>query len=186
MKKLLLVACMLIQCSATFAQLSKRMAQDTLVWRSDSMLIKEDFKAKRGGSNEGLTASTFIIYPKEKNGTMIFTVEAIFLKSKSYLKEDSPYIIKHEQLHFDICELYARKLRQLIAEKDFKKVKKIVEEIQRMYNKTFADCQREETKYDNDTEHSMNAAKQKVWNDLVAQQLKDLEKYASTEVNIVK
>lgn len=186
MKKIFVISIMMVISLTSFAQLSKRMAQDTLVWKSDSMLTKEDFKAKHGGSNAGSTSSFIYLYPKEKNATVNFIVEAIFLKSKSFLKEESPYIIKHEQLHFDISELYARKLRKAIADKDFKKVNKIVDVIQQLYNKITSEWQREEAKYDNDTEHGMNAAKQQVWNENIAKQLKELEQFTSTEVNIVK
>jgi hypothetical protein len=185
-KRILMLLTLSMISYSSQAQLSKRMAQDTLIWKSDSMLTREDFKAKRGGSAYGVTASFIYLYQKEKSGNMLFTVEAIFLKSKSFLKDESPYIIKHEQLHFDISELYARKLRKAISDKDFKKVKKTVEVIQQLYNRASADCNKEQDKYDNDTEHSINAAKQQVWNESIAKQLAELSDYASTEVNIVK
>ena len=40
-------------------------------------------------------------------------------------------------------------------------------------------------KYDNDTNHGENPAKQKVWSDDVASQMNELEPYSSSEVNIV-
>ena len=161
---------------------------DTIVWKQDSLLNKDDFKAKGHGKNGplGYTTTCIFLYPNESNGVLVFSVEALFIKSKSYIVEYSDYVLKHEQLHFDICELYARKLRKMISDKDFKKVSNVMQTIQNMYNKASQDCFKEEEKYDNDTNHGLNAAKQQVWADDVKKQLTELDAYSNTEVNTVK
>jgi len=108
------------------------------------------------------------------------------MKSKSYIRENAPYVLKHEQLHFDITELYARKLRQMMHETDFKKVKNISAEISKMYNRVMADENKEQNKYDKDTEHGLNAAKQQVWSDDIAARLGAAEAFTATEINVVK
>ncbi|HXB11149.1 MAG TPA: DUF922 domain-containing protein, partial [Bacteroidia bacterium] len=113
-------------------------------------------------------------------------VRAVFIKSKSNIIKTSDYILKHEQLHFDICELFARKLRKMMEETDFTKVKNIIPQIQSMYNKVNGEFVRYEEKYDNETNHGENPAKQKLWSDDVANQLKDLDKYSAEDVNVVK
>jgi hypothetical protein len=185
----LLIICLLLGSMSAFGQLTKKMAQDTLIWSKDSLLTKEDFQAKRSayGSKIPAYVSVFLyLYQKENEGQRMFYVEAILLKSKSYMKEETPYTLKHEQLHFDICELYARKLRQKIDLKDFTKVRDVGGELQKLYDKTSAELWKEESKYDDDTQHGINAAKQQIWMDNIAKQLAELEKYSSTEVNIVK
>jgi hypothetical protein len=189
MKNLLVIVCFFFAGTQAFGQLSKKMAQDTLIWTSDYFLSKEDFKAKRsayGNKVPAYVTTAIYIYQKENNGQLMFYVEGILLKSKSFMKEETPYTLRHEQLHFDICELYARKLRQKISQKDFTKVRDLVGEIQKIYDKTSADWHKEEEKYDNDTQHGINAAKQQLWNDTIAKQLQDLEAFASIAVDIVK
>ena len=130
MKKIILSAVLLLT-QLCFAQKTgikptiKKFRNDTIVWKADSLLDKDDFKSKAKGSALGFTASGIILYPSENAGVLVFYVEAIFVKSKSYITKFSDYVLKHEQLHFDICELYARKLRQKINEVDFKKVKNV-------------------------------------------------------------
>src|SRR5690242_12562679 len=84
----------------------KKFAQDTIIWSSSNPLAKEDFKGKKSSKNiMAGTASGLYIHSEDKEGTLMFYVEAIFYKSKSFMREESPYILKHEQLHFDITEL---------------------------------------------------------------------------------
>ena len=173
--------------SANAQMNNKKFAQDTIIWSKDLLLVKDNFKAKHpvGRKVSAQTYASIFIHSELKGASLLFYVETIFSKSKSYMKEDSPYILKHEQLHFDIYEVYSRKLRQLLLEKDFKKVKNVVEVIQKMGKKVAEDCGEEQVKYDNDTEHGLNAAKQQVWQEKVKKELEDLEKYSSTEIDIV-
>jgi|SRR5688572_16042717 len=170
----------------SYSQADKKFAQDTLIWSGGNLLTKEDFKGRK--SSKKMAASTcsgLFIHSKDKDGTLMFYVEAIFYKSKSFfMKENSPYILKHEQLHFDITELFARKLRQKIVQRDFKKTSNVRDAIQKMFDKAFQDCEREQSKYDTDTEHGINAAKQEVWAEKIKQQLLELDPYSSTEIDV--
>ena len=193
MKKSLLVAFALLACISSYAQKGKRetvnvkkLKNDTIVWQKDSLLTREDFKGKVTKQWAGCCATFLMVTPVENEGNMLFSVQAVFQKSKSNIIQTSDYILKHEQLHFDICELYARKLRKMMSETDYKKVRDIQHQIQTMYNKVSMDCEKYEVKYDEDTNHGENPAKQKVWEDDVANQLKELDQYSSTDVNIVK
>jgi len=162
----------------------RQFKNDTVVWKKDSFLVKENFKSKTKGNYLGLTYTGILLYPTEDNGNLIFYIQAIVVKSKSYLKDFSPYVLKHEQLHFDITELYARKLRKIISEKDFKKVKNVQEQITKMYTKVNDELQKEQNKYDEDTEHGINSAKQKVWSEKIAQELIEYEPYSVASIDI--
>ena len=164
----------------------RQFRKDTIVWKKDSLLSKADFKGHPKEKNElGATACFVFIYPSESGGNLNFHVEAVFIKSKSYLVKNSEAVLKHEQLHFDIAELYARKLRKQISETDFKKVRNIVDVVRKMYDKTANDFKKEENKLDKDTQHGMNSARQQVWVDDIANRLTELDQFSSTEVNIV-
>lgn len=171
------------------AQLTKKQAGDTLLWKADVPLTPQDFQAKRsayGKTVPAYTSSAIYLYQKDDNGSLNFYVEALFMKSKSYMKDQSVYILKHEQVHFDITEIYARKMRQRIAATDFTRVRDVVKEIQKIYDKIMAEWQREEERYDKETQHGINAATQNTWNERVAAQLVELNGFASPAVNIVR
>ena len=191
MKKILLFVFTFLICLSGYAQKSekvnmKKLKGDTIIWQKDSLLTRDDFKGRVSKQWAGCAVTGLMVIPVETNGNIVFSVQAVFLKSKSNIIQNSDYILKHEQLHFDICELYARKLRQMMSEKDFTKVKNIQIVIQNMYNKVNSEFDKYENKYDDDTNHGENPAKQKVWEDDVASQMKELDKYSSTEVNVVR
>ena len=61
-------------------------------------------------------ASEIAVLPhKDNNGKPNFLVESFFVKKKSWVRDSSTTLNKvllaHEQLHFDINELFARKIR---------------------------------------------------------------------------
>lgn len=165
----------------------RKLKNDTIVWRADSLLHKEDFKSRpKPGGRLGFASVGVFLYPSEEGGELLFYVEALFVKSKSYITKYSEYVLKHEQIHFNICELYARKLRKKIKETNFKKVKNLTSEIQKMYGKISEEHIKEQDSYDNDTEHGLNSAKQKIWEDDITTRLKELDLYSETAINIAK
>lgn len=193
MKKWLMVLSFLSIYIIGFSQSSlsptiKKFKDDTIVWKKDSLLSQNDFKGKGHGRSgaAGYTTSSIFIYTNEVNGQLVFEVQALFIKSKSFLVENSEYVLRHEQLHFDITELYARKLRKMVSDKDFRKVSNMQSVIQNMYSKIVEQWQKDEQRYDDETTHGINAARQKEWVDNIHAQLAAFDAYSSPEVNIVK
>lgn len=180
----------LLTASLSFAQRTispniRKLRNDTIVWKQDSLLHREDFKAKgKANGPLGFAATGIFLYPGESGGELLFYVEALFIKSKSYITQYSEYVLRHEQIHFDICELYARKLRQKFSQTNFKNVKNVQAETTKMYNKVSADLFKEQEKYDKDTEHGLNSAKQKVWEADIQRRLNELEAFSRSSINI--
>lgn len=163
----------------------RKLKNDTIIWKTDSLLRPEDFKAKpKSNGPLGLSYVGYLCYTNEANGELILNVEAIFVKSKSYIVKNTEYVLKHEQIHFDIAELHARRLRKRIDEVDFKKIKSVQNEINKLQDKTVKEYNKEQADYDKDTEHGLNAAKQKVWNEKIQAAIKELDKYSSLTVDI--
>jgi predicted metallopeptidase len=170
----------------SYAQSENKIVGDTIIWNENYHLMKGDFKGKPKGKNAGWTVAGIYFRMKETSDTIKFIVETIFIRSKSFLRENSPNVLIHEQLHFDITELFSRKLRQRLAGKNFKAVKNISEEIQKMHSKAMEESGWKEKNYDDDTEHGVNSVNQKEWNEKVAAEIKGLEQFSSIEVDIVK
>jgi len=114
-----------------------------------------------------------------KNKQVFWTVLAKYYPKLSWSKKSkqSAYILQHEQLHFDITELYARLFRKRLAENikstgDLSKISGISSTIMKEW-------QEEQDDYDKETNHSMNEKKQAEWNLNLKQRLDALKEFAS-------
>jgi Bacterial protein of unknown function (DUF922) len=175
----------LFHITTAFSQSPHQFSPDTMIWREDYLLKFSDFHGKVTGHVPAATFSGISLYEKEKNGTLTFFVEALFIRSKSFMDDSSANLLKHEQLHFDISELYARKLRQKISQIDFKTVDRIDRETENLYRSYATALNEMQEQYDKNTEHGKNPARQQVWIDDIRNQLKALDAFKSTEVDIV-
>jgi len=100
-----------------------------------------------------------------------FTVRTYFYPQKSWYKPEicNAVILSHEQLHFDIAEMFARKMRQQLAATRFtSNIKAEVREIYEQINRELADFQRQ---YDRETDFSRYVAQQEAWNDAIKEAL---------------
>ena len=106
-------------------------------------------------------------------GSMHFTfATASYMdKSKSWVREgkQTPALLSHEQLHFDISEFFARKLLQALNNYSYTSDYK--SEIDQVHQQ-MADARKAmEEKYDAQTNHSLNKIKQAEWELYVSQLL---------------
>lgn len=184
-KKIALSVLLLLMINICFAQQpTAKQMKDSTIWRSDYKLMKEDFKAKPRQNVPVYSSISINIYSKDVSGSLLFVVEAVFLKSLSFMKTYSEYSLKHEQIIFDICELHARKLRKKISEKDFSKTKDLRKELTELYNKEIQEFIKDVEKFQKETEGGLNSVKQQMWSEKVIQEISELEDFASTELTL--
>lgn len=89
----------------------------------------------------------------------------------------SDYVLKHEQGHFDITELFARKLNKAVGELVKKKNVK-QSEFSSVYKKLMKEKTELQNEYDTETDNSRNKVKQEEWLKKINQGLIDYENYA--------
>ncbi|MCW5517271.1 DUF922 domain-containing protein [Muriicola sp. Z0-33] len=152
---------------------------ETIPWDSEQRLSWSDFKAEPShqGRAAAITASgiSYRYSTMESNGEfeLDFTVHTYFYPNKSWYHAEvcDEVILSHEQLHFDITELFARKMRRLLTETKFtKNVKAEVRAIYRRINNELAEFQ---NVYDDETNFSRDREKQSMWNKKIEDALKD-------------
>lgn len=153
-------------------------ALDTLEWNEYRPLTWEDFKGKRAEDAAGDAGTVVQIKakPYQVKDEIHYEVAALFVKNKSWTDAQSPDLLAHEQLHFDIAELYARKIR-----KEIKEMQKSGDGQLRHYNLAIEELLREsneiDIQYDLETLHGAMLARQKEWSDDIKQQLLSLENF---------
>ncbi|WP_420572436.1 DUF922 domain-containing protein [Kordia sp.] len=93
-----------------------------------------------------------------------------------YLKERvNDTVLGHEQLHFDITELHARKFRKRIKNSKF--TKNIQEEISKIYQEVNKELRDMQNAYDEVSDYSRDYEGQIKWQKFVAEELEKLSEY---------
>jgi len=105
------------------------------------------------------------------------TITAHFYPEKSWFKPGkvNEIVLAHEQLHFDITELHARKLRENIAQYTF--TLDIKSEMNLLVDKANKDLEIMQKLYDTESNFSMEVEPQKKWQVYIKNELQKLEGY---------
>jgi hypothetical protein len=100
-----------------------------------------------------------------------FEVVAVFNKNTSWsrISRQTEDLLKHEQLHFDIAELYARKLKAEFEKYNY--TENFEQEVQEIFNTLKNEYRLMQLKCDEDTNHSLNKEKQLEWEAFIFNEL---------------
>ncbi len=154
--------------------------EEKIAWNENRKLTWEDFKGTPNRADEFVASTnsgvSFGYSYKERNGIgkVEITIQSNFYPNLSWYRSEkvSDYILAHEQLHFDISELHARKLRKALAPLPHNRAYKAAAEA--IYNNLEADRRAMQESYDRDSDHSNEEVEEYKWRAYVAQ---ELEKY---------
>lgn len=152
-----------------------------LEWQANRPLTWEDFKSRPMSDRlAALTSSS--IDAKVGCVDYVFSaqVKAVFVPTESWVRDPkraTPALLRHEQVHFDLTEVHARLLRQKLSliKFDCEKLQPAFNNITKM---AFLTWQREEARYDQETNHGLNQPRQQAWEQQVQQRLLQLEAFA--------
>jgi hypothetical protein len=149
-----------------------------IAWNPYYDLDWDDFKATKDISRFGDagTAVKIIAKPYLVKNDVNYQVFALFDKSASWASEESKELLAHEQLHFDIAEVYARRVRKKVKELQLRGETRIA-----AYNKEIEVLLQEsnvtDAQYDNETLHGAIQERQKEWQENIDSALESLEEF---------
>lgn len=159
--------------------------EETITWAQNQKLHWGNFEGTpvydtdavaitASGITYGYSSKTFSNSDKIEYTTNVL---AQFYPEKSwYLKERvNDTVLGHEQLHFDITELHARKFRKRINHGKF--TKNIQKEISKIYNNVSDELRAMQNEYDEGSDYSRDYEGQMKWQKLIAIELQKLEKH---------
>ena len=154
-----------------------------LTWAAEEKLSWNDFMGDPDISTEmkAHTNSKLKFRWTCDNNKLNFTVSASFDRHTSWKKADvTDHLLAHEQLHFDITELYARKLRKAVLELENPCVLPGAD--LKALAKTFHIAWKErEEAYDMESDHSMDLVVQAEWAAMIAKELEALSAFAGKQ-----
>lgn len=164
--------------------LGNSLLSQKIAWQQERKLTWEDFKAVRNvaGTKTAAFAYTGISHTVTRSSNpdsyIKIDVETVFDPSQSWKKNENPgsYILQHEQLHFDIAEVFTRKIRKMVAEK-VKKSGDYDRIFKKEYQTIYQQYRNFQEAYDRDTEHSVNRIKQDEYTARVIAMLQELKQY---------
>lgn len=159
--------------------ISNLFGQEEVLWDPVKRLKWNDFKGNVPlGSHAAATTASGISYEfstfyKGNEMFVDYKVHTYFYPSKSWYKPAicTDVTLAHEQLHFDISELFARKMKKKMNSSVFTdNIKSEVKKIYRTILKELSDFQNQ---YDDETDYSRNLGAQIKWNKKISEALKD-------------
>lgn len=155
--------------------------EEKIVWQEDRKLDWTDFRGIPNAAdtfvastNSGVSFA-FSIKESESGVEVDYTVLSNFYPALSWYRPQrvNAYILAHEQTHFDISELFARKLRKKLASiEDPRQFKELAD---KYYNENEFERREMQRRYDEESDHSNIESKEYEWREFVKDQLKLLE-----------
>lgn len=164
-----IIRCLFVLCLFTSYAQQGEQDEDRIVWDPDRKLTWADFQGDPpgGGQVAALTASgiSYSFSSMQRGGEMVidYEVTASFYPSRSWYQRHlaSAKILAHEQLHFDITELFARKFRARLDTTRF--TENIKAEVRKIFREVNLELKVFQDRYDLETNSSRLTDRQWEW-----------------------
>ena len=157
---------------------------EKMKWDEDRLLTWKDFRGTPNKSMDYVATTNSGISlgfaSQTRNDVTTYTIEigSYFYPNQSWYRPGnvSAYILKHEQTHFDISEVFARKLRKKLALLD-QSDPAYKDKVGAIYNRNEEERSLFQSTFDVETEHSNYPDQERDWEQKVADLLKALDAY---------
>ncbi len=160
-------------------------AHDALPWSATRRLSWTDFQgiAPTRGDTSALTAYSIFHGAACSGKAFEFSAIAAFLPRQSWVKPavlanptESSRTLRHEQTHFDLSEVHARRMRRYFSEL-YDPCVKTTEELGALAERFVKEEAAAQRKYDEETSHGRVTRKQADWDAEVGRLLASLAKF---------
>lgn len=140
--------------------------ENFIYWTETYRLKWSDFRGHVDNSTnmKALTMSNVKMKSHSSDNEFVVEVQCYFDRSKSWTKDTThPMLLKHEQLHFDITELYTRMIREKLAQIKEKDPQKKIDAASKIFQSLMHQGYAEQERYDKETNHGIIKEKQEEW-----------------------
>ncbi len=158
-----------------FAQTS---SNDQIPWEENRKLTWADYKGKPDpNADAAASTATYIgIEYSMKNNSFSYKITCSFSQTRSWGLHKTDYILAHEQGHFDIAEIFARKLNKEMSQYVFN-ARSYQQDLKKIYDKVMLEKEKMQNQYDAETNHSIIKDKQEEWLKKIAGLLLEFKAY---------
>jgi hypothetical protein len=164
----------------TVTSINKEESSEFIPWVVRRNLNWEDFQCapKRNTDAVASTSTSLGLSYQVSHGELNYEITCNFSKLKSWGLVQNDYILAHEQGHFDITELFARKLHESLSKYQFNK-RTYRDDINRIYQDVVAQKEEMQQAYDGETDHSRKRRIQSEWHEAIEKMLEQSAPYAN-------
>ena len=144
--------------------MSNGQEEQLLEWSPIKRLTWNDYLAEPSSSSDiaAITSTVLRMEYSIRNNILSYKISCQFLKTRSWGKYKTDYILKHEQGHFDITEIFARKLARELKEYKFNP-RKYQDDLGKIYKRLMEEEEEFQHRYDIETDYSRNKERQGEW-----------------------
>jgi hypothetical protein len=171
----------------TYILFNQNVNPEKIPWSENKKLSFNDYSYNYFDSSK-YGAMTYCSIEKEiqiSNDTILIIVANYFYKNLSWFKIKDRDLLNHENIHFDIAEVYSRKIRAAFTKYNQLQMgteDKIIASLDSIYNSYNDSLKMIQDIYDLETNLSRDSLKQMKWNMKIASQLKLLNRYKDSIV----
>ncbi len=153
--------------------------EDLLKWNAGKKLTWADYKASPDPESDAAASTTtyLVIDYNISSNSFSFKIRSFFSKTRSWGLHKTAYILSHEQGHFDLAEVFARKLNKKMSEYKFNK-KTYQKDLNKIYDEVTKEKSDTQNQYDKETRHSIDKDKQADWLKKISEMLEEYKDYA--------
>lgn len=162
--------------SVLFSQSSN---EEVLEWDPSRKLSWADYKARPNPDSDAAASTTTYlgINYNITSRSFSYKIYSRFSKTRSWGLHKTAYILSHEQGHFDIAEIFARKLHKKMSEYEFNR-KTYNKDLDKIYRDVTKEKEDTQNQYDKETNHSINKTEQLLWLKKIAAMLEEYADWA--------
>lgn len=155
-------------------------AQDKIFWNENRKLVWADFQSQTKPNTSQAAATTYCgISYLLNSSTKKFTskqvkIQSFFIPSKSWAHPEhkTDHVLMHEQSHFDIAELFARRFRKIISDKSLD-----VKSLQKYYERIYDEYKQYQQDYETVTNHGRIRDKQLEYSQKIDEEIEKLSDF---------
>ncbi len=151
--------------------------KDKFQWQEHEKLSWDDFRGTVNATHDESAAATYCSIgfktntatPGSKPEIVVYNT---FYTNRSWVRSDARVqsILDHEQGHFDLCEIYTRKLKDRMS--NFNPgTPGVKQALMDIYSEVSREYETRQQAYEDETTHGTNIAQQKRWQEKIASEL---------------
>jgi hypothetical protein len=153
--------------------------EEMIEWNASRRLTWSDYKGSPDPASDAAASTTTYLgiqYKMDEKG-FSYKIQCRFSLTRSWGRNKTDFILKHEQGHFDIAEIFARKLNKKMSEYQFNKAT-YKTDLKSIYDGITKGKETLQDLYDSETDHSRKKQQQLEWSEKIEKMLGELKDYS--------